>query len=114
MAAHTPDASFDYQMLRIVTRLWKCHAIQSSFAMAVASTDVDRIQKATAELQENLLAIGDEIDVSAYKGKENDEDALFELRDQVAFAIQDQISELLTVRENDKNKGVIRKLLTSL
>lgn len=60
------------------------------------------------------FSIGQEIDVSAYKGREDDEDALYELRDKVAFAIQDQISEMLTVREQDKNKGVIRKLLTSL
>ena len=60
------------------------------------------------------FSIGDEIDVAPYKGRENDEDALFELRDKVAFAIQDQISELLTVREQDKNKGVIRKLLTAM
>lgn len=59
------------------------------------------------------FSIGDEISVAPYQGKEDDEDALFELRDQVAFAIQDQISELLTVREHDTNKGVIRKLLTS-
>lgn len=60
------------------------------------------------------FSIGDEIDVAPYQGKEDDEDALFDLRDQVAFAIQDQISELLTVREQDKSKGMIRKLLTSL
>lgn len=60
------------------------------------------------------FSIGDEIDVSPYRGRDNDEDALFELRDQVAFAIQDQISELLTVREHDRNRSVIRKLLTSL
>src|SRR5690606_12458956 len=53
------------------------------------------------------FSIGDEIDVSAYAGKEDDQDALFELRDKVAYAIQDQISELLTVREQDKSKGVI-------
>lgn len=60
------------------------------------------------------FSIGDEIDVSAYAGKEDDQGALLDLRDKVAYAIQDQISELLTVREQDKNKGVIRKLLTSL
>lgn len=60
------------------------------------------------------FAVGDEIDVSAYKGRQNDEEALFELRDKVAFAIQDQISTLLTVRDNDKDKGFIRKLLTAL
>ena len=60
------------------------------------------------------FSIGDEIDVSAWAGKQNDEEALFALRDQVAFAIQDQISELLTLRENDKDKGFVRKLLTSL
>ena len=60
------------------------------------------------------FSLGKEIDVAPYKGRENDEDALFELRDQVAFAIQDQISEMLTVREQDKNKGMLRKLLTSL
>jgi len=60
------------------------------------------------------FAIGDEIDVAPYRGREDDEDALFDLRDQVAFAIQDKISEMLTVREQDKNQGVLRKLLTSL
>lgn len=60
------------------------------------------------------FAIGDEIDVAPYQGLANDEDALFDLRDQVAFAIQDKISELLTVREQDNSKGMLRKLLTSL
>ena len=60
------------------------------------------------------FAIGDEIEVSPYQGKENDQDALFELRDEVAFSIQDIIGELLTIRENDIDKGLFRKLLTSL
>lgn len=60
------------------------------------------------------FAIGDEIDVSAYHGRENDEDALFDLRDQVAFSIQDLIGEMLTLREHDKDKSWVRKLLTSL
>jgi len=60
------------------------------------------------------FAIGDEIDVSRFAGKENDRDALFELRDEVAFSIQDIIGELLTMRENDIDKGFIRKLLTSI
>ncbi|MEZ5511116.1 MAG: lysophospholipid acyltransferase family protein [Gammaproteobacteria bacterium] len=60
------------------------------------------------------FAIGDEIDVTPYQGREDDEEALFDLRDQVAFSIQDKISELLTVREQDNSKGVLRKLLTSI
>ncbi|HVL01906.1 MAG TPA: lysophospholipid acyltransferase family protein [Dongiaceae bacterium] len=60
------------------------------------------------------FAIGDEIDVSAYAGREDDEDALFELRDQVAFAIQDLIGELLTMREQDTDKSWMRRLLTAL
>ncbi len=59
------------------------------------------------------FSVGQEIDVSEYSGREQDEDALFELRDKVAFAIQDLISELLTVREQDNNKSSLRKLLTS-
>lgn len=59
------------------------------------------------------FAIGDEIDVSPYAGRENDEDALFELRDQVAFSIQDLIGEMMTLREQDKDKSWVRKLLTS-
>lgn len=60
------------------------------------------------------FAIGDEIDVSPYAGRENDEDALFELRDRVAFSIQDLIGEMMTLREQDKDKSWVRKLLTSL
>lgn len=60
------------------------------------------------------FAIGDEIDVTPYQGREDDEEALFDLRDKVAFSIQDKISELLTVREQDNNKSILRKLLTSI
>ncbi len=60
------------------------------------------------------FAIGEEIDVAPYAGREDDEDALFELRDKVAFSIQDLIGEMMTVREQDKDKSWVRKLLTSL
>ena len=60
------------------------------------------------------FAIGDEIDITPYRGREDDEDALFELRDKVAFAIQDLIGELLSIRERDNKKGMVRKFLTSL
>ncbi|MGB3622629.1 MAG: lysophospholipid acyltransferase family protein [Ketobacter sp.] len=60
------------------------------------------------------FAIGDEIDVSQFSGQENDQNALFELRDEVAFAIQALIGELLTVREQDHESGIIRKLLNHL
>jgi len=60
------------------------------------------------------FAIGDEIDVSELSGCENDQDVLFELRDKVAFSIQDLIGELLSIRENDVDKGLLRKILTRL
>ncbi|RLT98582.1 lysophospholipid acyltransferase family protein [Ketobacter sp.] len=58
------------------------------------------------------FSIGDEIDVGPYQGREDDDNALFELRDEVAFAIQNLIGEMLTVRENDIDKGLVRRLLT--
>lgn len=60
------------------------------------------------------FSIGDEIEVSRFQGKENDEDALFDLRDEVAFAIQSLIGEMLTVRENDIDKGIVRRVLNRL
>jgi len=60
------------------------------------------------------FALGDDIDVSRYAGKQDDEKSLFELRDEVAFSIQDLIGELMTIRENDIDKGLLRRLLTRL
>lgn len=60
------------------------------------------------------FSIGDEIDVSRYSGREEDEGALFGLRDEVAFSIQNLIGEMLSLRENDIDKGILRRLLTSL
>ncbi len=57
------------------------------------------------------FSIGKEIDVSSYAGKQNDEDALFDLRDKVAFSIQDLIGEMLSVREQDHDKGFVRRML---
>lgn len=58
------------------------------------------------------FSVGQEIEVSSYAGREDDEDALFELRDKVAFSIQDQIGQMLTEREQDHDTGLVRKLLT--
>lgn len=60
------------------------------------------------------FSIGDEIDVSRFQGKDNDEESLFDLRDEVAFAIQNLIGEMLTVRENDIDKGIVRRVLNRL
>lgn len=60
------------------------------------------------------FGIGQEIDASPYAGREHDEGALLDLRDKVAFAIQDQIGEMFTARDQDKDKGVLRRLLTAL
>lgn len=60
------------------------------------------------------FSIGDEIDVAQYHGRENDQDALFELRDQVAFSIQNLIAEMLTVRDQDHGTGMLRKFLNNL
>lgn len=60
------------------------------------------------------FSIGDEIDVSRFQGKEDVEDSLFDLRDEVAFAIQNLIGEMLTVRENDIDKGIVRRVLNRL
>ena len=60
------------------------------------------------------FSIGERIDVSQYAGKAEDESVLFELRDRVAFAIQDQIGEMLSVREQDYDKGFIRRVLNRL
>lgn len=60
------------------------------------------------------FSIGERIDVSQYEGKAEDESVLFELRDRVAFAIQDQIGEMLSVREQDYDKGFIRRVLNRL
>ena len=60
------------------------------------------------------FSIGDEIDVSKYQGREDDEEALFELRDEVAFSIQNLIGEMLTVRENDIDKSILRRVLTRI
>lgn len=60
------------------------------------------------------FSIGKEIDVSSYAGKQDDEESLFELRDEVAFAVQDLIGGLLSTREQDVDTGIIRKLLTKL
>jgi 1-acyl-sn-glycerol-3-phosphate acyltransferase len=60
------------------------------------------------------FSVGDEVDVSGYAGRENDQDALFELRDKVAYSIQDLIGELLSIRENDYDKSWLRRLLTHL
>ena len=60
------------------------------------------------------FSIGDEIDVAPFVGLEDDEEALYELRDQVAFGIQDLIGEMLSAREQDHEKGLFRRLLTRL
>lgn len=60
------------------------------------------------------FSIGDEIDVSSYQGQIDEDDALFELRDKVAFGIQDLIGEMLSAREQDHDKGLFRRILTRL
>ncbi len=57
---------------------------------------------ATAHLQDNA------------DDKEDDKDVLFGIREQVAKAIDSQIGDLLQLREQDTDKGALRRLLTAL
>ncbi|MDX1696430.1 MAG: lysophospholipid acyltransferase family protein [Ketobacteraceae bacterium] len=57
------------------------------------------------------FAIGDEIDVSGYAGKTDDKQALMQLRKSVALGIHDLIDELKVIRDQDKDVGLVRRLL---
>ena len=57
------------------------------------------------------FAIGDTIDVSAYAGKNDDKQALMQLRKSVAMGIHELIDDLQTIREQDKDQSLLRKLL---
>jgi len=51
---------------------------------------------------------------TAHLQDEKQGDVLFPVREQVADAINEQIAELLAIREQDTDKGILRKLLTAL
>ncbi len=60
------------------------------------------------------FALGEPVTVAPFSGRHDDQDALFELRDQVAYAIQDLIGELLLLRETDVDKSWLRRLANQL
>ncbi|WP_250656157.1 lysophospholipid acyltransferase family protein [Alkalimarinus coralli] len=60
------------------------------------------------------FSFGKPIATSELQGKEQTDKLLFETRDVVAEAINSQIDELLKLREQDSDKGWLRKLLTAL
>lgn len=57
------------------------------------------------------FAIGEEIDVKPYAGKIHDKSALMDLRQKTALSIEHLIDELKTIRSQDKDQGLLRKLL---
>lgn len=56
--------------------------------------------------------IGEPIDTRAYKGRENDEDALWELRNKTAIAVNTAIEELMAEREKDDKAGLLPRLFS--
>lgn len=57
------------------------------------------------------FAIGDAIETAPYVGHEDDKDILEKIRNETADAIEQLISEQLIKRAQDKNTGLIRKIL---
>lgn len=64
--------------------------------------------------QKMYMMFGKPIDTTRFEGKAEDEQVLWTLRNEVEKAMYDQIAELKTIREQDKNVPAWRKLLNSL
>ncbi|MEH6548467.1 MAG: lysophospholipid acyltransferase family protein [Pseudomonadales bacterium] len=63
--------------------------------------------------QRCYLGFGEPIDLSAFEGKKPAQKTLTKIRGQVAEEIENQLSELLLLREQNKGKdGLLRRLLT--
>ncbi len=60
------------------------------------------------------FSFGRPIPTRAYRGRENDPDALMELRKKVEDSIHQQMGRLLLLREQDTDKGLLRRILTRL
>ncbi|HHG83866.1 MAG TPA: acyltransferase family protein [Bacteroidetes bacterium] len=60
------------------------------------------------------IMLGDHIETGGYAGKEDDQDALFELRGKVETSILGMIDELKAFRRNDTDEEWWRKLLKRL
>jgi 1-acyl-sn-glycerol-3-phosphate acyltransferase len=60
------------------------------------------------------IKLGEHITTGEYRGKEDDHEALFELRNKVETAIMDMIDELKSFRRNDTDEEWWRKLLKRL
>ncbi|MCG8317274.1 MAG: acyltransferase family protein [Pseudomonadales bacterium] len=57
------------------------------------------------------FAIGDVIDTSGYAGLSDDKAKLLELRNKVAMGIEDLISDLMLIRGQNDDSGLVRRLL---
>ncbi|MBU2488164.1 MAG: acyltransferase, partial [Proteobacteria bacterium] len=60
------------------------------------------------------FSFGRPISTKKYQGRENDPEALMELRKKVEDSINEQLGRLLLMREQDTDKGLVRRILTSL
>lgn len=58
------------------------------------------------------LAFGDAIDTSRFAGLDDNSQALYQLRSETEDAINGMIGEMLRMREQDTEKGFLRRLLT--
>lgn len=61
-----------------------------------------------------FIKFGKRISTEKYKGKENDKDALWDVRTQAEDAMNNQFKELFEIRKNYKEKSPIRKFLSDL
>ena len=65
------------------------------------------------KLQRCYIGFGEAVDLSAHKGKTLSAARMRAIRDRVALAIEEQLSELLLTREQDKDQqGLLRRILS--
>ena len=60
------------------------------------------------------FAFGDPIDTSRFRGRHDDQDTLFALREEVQEALSLQLRILVNILDQDSHYGIIRKILTRL